>query len=83
MRFSDLKKRILTLMDTEKRIQRFSKIIIAEFRAKSVHENKWFCEHSTLIILCKEITLLQTRYSATKNYYIKHHLLLTFRNLAG
>ena len=46
MRFSDLKKRILTLMDTEKRIQRFSKIIIAEFRAKSVHENKWFCEHA-------------------------------------
>ena len=40
MRFSDLKKRILTLMDTEKRIQRFSKIIIAEFGAKSVHENK-------------------------------------------
>ena len=27
-------------MDTEKRIQRFSKIIIAEFEAKSVHETK-------------------------------------------
>ncbi len=33
-------------MDTEKRIQRFSKNIIAVFLAKSVHENKWFCEHA-------------------------------------
>ncbi len=32
-------------MDTEKRIQRFSKIIISDFRAKSVHENKCFREH--------------------------------------
>ncbi len=48
MRFSDLKKRILTLMDTEKRIQRFSNIIIAEFGAKIVHENKWFCEHANV-----------------------------------
>lgn len=31
-------------MDTEKRIQRFSKIIIAELEAKSVHETKCFCE---------------------------------------
>jgi len=32
-------------MDTEKRIQRFSKIIIADLAAKSVQENNCFCEH--------------------------------------
>lgn len=33
-------------MDTEKRIQRFSKIIITDLGAKSVHENNCFCEHN-------------------------------------
>ena len=52
MRFSDLKKRILTLMDTEKRIQRFSKIIISEIWAKSVHESKCFYVHQKLELRC-------------------------------
>jgi len=66
MRFSDLKKGILTLMDTEKRIQRFSKIIIADLAAKSVQENNCFCEHliygKLLRISIKKLWAL--RYSA-------------------
>ena len=42
MRSSDPKKGILTLMDTKKRIQRFSKIIIVGLGAKSVHEKNGF-----------------------------------------
>ena len=42
-------------MDAEKRIQRFSKIIIAEFGAKSVHENKCFCEQLKMSLIVKSI----------------------------
>jgi hypothetical protein len=50
MRFSDIQERALTPMDTEKRIQQFSKINISDLCWKSVQETNWFCEHKSFTL---------------------------------
>ncbi len=79
MRFSDLHERTPSPMDTEKRIQQFSKINISYLGAKSVHENNCFCEH--IIKLGREAIIVHygLRCRAALNLYLL--LLFTGRKL--